>query len=149
MPSQRAAHTPADFVTYRYGQKLVYVAPVYDYEQAVNIAQKEYTELAQIPRDRILFSISAPLHGKKHMVRISESAWSAAMQRVLRGEIIDIHIRADPLLQETVSIYDESQTPKNYWGIKSRPKSSDCLSTSSRNSKDQASSRRSWFKRSQ
>ncbi|KAG6900708.1 hypothetical protein C0993_003734 [Termitomyces sp. T159_Od127] len=83
---------PADIITYRLDSKLVYVRPADDYEQALDYAQKEYPELAELERSRISFRINAKLNGQSQSVRISASAWSAAVSRLLRGEIIDVCI---------------------------------------------------------
>ena len=67
-------------------------------QQALNFAQKEFAEeLSEVSRDRISFNISAPVNGERRSVRISESAWPAAVARLLRGEVIDIHLRPLPL----------------------------------------------------
>ncbi|TFK44860.1 hypothetical protein BDQ12DRAFT_673703 [Crucibulum laeve] len=88
---------PADIITYRYNHKLVYVRPADNYEQALDFAQKEFPdELENIPRDRITFVIVANMSGERKPVRISESAWPAAVARLLRAEVIDIVVRPDP-----------------------------------------------------
>jgi len=85
---------PTDIITYRLGSKLVYVRPADNYEQALDFAQKEFPEdLADVSRDRISFNITAKMNGEHRHVRISESAWVAAVTRLLRGEVIDIHVR--------------------------------------------------------
>ncbi|KAF5380532.1 hypothetical protein D9615_004722 [Tricholomella constricta] len=88
---------PTDIITYRCGSKLVYVRPADSYEQALDFAQKEFPEeLAELPRDRIFFNISAKMNGEHKQVRISESAWVAAVTRLLRGEVIDVCVRPEP-----------------------------------------------------
>ncbi|KAJ7874841.1 hypothetical protein B0H14DRAFT_3437625 [Mycena olivaceomarginata] len=81
--------TPAlpDYITYRYANRLVYVRPATTYEIALDIAQKEFVELTDIPRDP---------HLEPRVVRISESAWFAAVARQLCGGVIDIIVVPDP-----------------------------------------------------
>ncbi|KAG5653513.1 hypothetical protein H0H81_012586 [Sphagnurus paluster] len=97
----------ADIITYRLGSKLVYVRPADDYE--ANFAQKEFPEeLANVPRERISFMISAKMNGESRVVRISESAWVGAVTRLLRGEVIDatpyIGTRFTTSLSETIPV---------------------------------------------
>ncbi|KAF8070781.1 hypothetical protein FPV67DRAFT_1414279 [Lyophyllum atratum] len=88
---------PTDIITYRLQSKLVYVRPADNYEQALDFAQKEFPdELAGVSRDRISFNITAKMNGEHRHVRISESAWVAAVTRLLRGEVIDVHVRPPP-----------------------------------------------------
>ncbi|KAG6809303.1 hypothetical protein H0H92_000761, partial [Tricholoma furcatifolium] len=86
---------PAEIITYRFGPKLVYVKPADNYEQAIDYAQKEFSEeLEGVPRDRISFVVAARLNNnERQSVRISESAWQAAVARLLRGEVVDIQVR--------------------------------------------------------
>ncbi|KAJ7496978.1 hypothetical protein FB451DRAFT_1075245 [Mycena latifolia] len=91
--------TPAlpDYITYRFANRLVYVQPAPTYEIALDIAQKEFVELAAVPRDRISFNTVATLNREKpRVVRISESAWFAAVARQLCGGVIDIIVLSDP-----------------------------------------------------
>ncbi|KAJ7714939.1 hypothetical protein B0H14DRAFT_3522858 [Mycena olivaceomarginata] len=91
--------TPAlpDYITYRYANRLVYVRPATTYEIALDIAQKEFVELTDIPRDRISFNTVATLNRQEpRVVRISESAWFAAVARQLCGGVIDIIVVPDP-----------------------------------------------------
>ncbi|KAF5317061.1 hypothetical protein D9611_004036 [Ephemerocybe angulata] len=88
---------PADIVTYRHGNKLVYVKPAENYELALDIAQKEFEELSHVSRDCIGFAVMSTVgKGERCPIRISESAWPSAVTRLLRGEIIDVYIRLDP-----------------------------------------------------
>jgi hypothetical protein len=64
---------------------------------ALDIAQKEFVELTDIPRDRISFNTVATLNRQEpRVVRISESAWFAAVARQLCGGVIDIIVVPDP-----------------------------------------------------
>ncbi|KAJ7039095.1 hypothetical protein C8F04DRAFT_1255257 [Mycena alexandri] len=90
--------TPAlpDYITYRFANRLVYVRPAQTYETALDIAQKEFIELAAIPRERISFNTVATLNRQEpRVVRISESAWVAAVARQLCGGVIDILVSPD------------------------------------------------------
>ncbi|KAF8891745.1 hypothetical protein BD779DRAFT_1468676 [Infundibulicybe gibba] len=95
MATYRTSPTvPPDMITYRLGNKLVFVKPADDYEAALDIAQKEFPEdLSQISRDRISFYILATMEGQKRAIRVSESAWPAASAGLRRTEIIDILVR--------------------------------------------------------
>ncbi|KAJ6497747.1 hypothetical protein C8R45DRAFT_984097 [Mycena sanguinolenta] len=91
--------TPAlpDYITYRYANRLVYVRPATTYEIALDMAQKEFAELADVPRERISFNTIATLNRQgPRVVRISESAWFAAVARQLCGGVVDIIVLADP-----------------------------------------------------
>ncbi|KAL0581329.1 hypothetical protein V5O48_000705 [Marasmius crinis-equi] len=80
-------------ITYRIGEKLVYVKPANTFADAVELAISEFPEeLDGIPTRRITFSASATLNGEKRAVRISETAWSDATKRMLRGEVLDVMI---------------------------------------------------------
>jgi len=107
---------PPDIITYRLDDKLVYVRPADNYEEALDIAQKEYPdELSQVPRERIAFSKAATVSGQRHVVRISESAWVGAVSRLLRGEVIDIQVRSPPhtvVLKDEPPQYLETQNTK-------------------------------------
>ncbi|KAJ6597422.1 hypothetical protein B0H10DRAFT_2232052 [Mycena sp. CBHHK59/15] len=86
-----------DYITYRYANKLVYVRPAQNYETALDIAQKEFVELSEVPRERISFNTIATLNRQEpRVVRISESAWFAAVARQLCGGVIDILVSPDP-----------------------------------------------------
>ncbi|KAJ7287266.1 hypothetical protein C8J57DRAFT_1283362 [Mycena rebaudengoi] len=91
--------TPAlpDYITYRFANRLVYVRPSPNYETALDIAQKEFVELTDVPRERISFNTVATLNRQEpRVVRISESAWFAAVARQLCGGVIDILVSPDP-----------------------------------------------------
>lgn len=59
------------------------------------MAQKEFPVLQTVSSSNITFTITASMGGHKHTVRISESAWSPTIARVLRGEVIDIVVGGD------------------------------------------------------
>lgn len=139
--------TPADIVTYQYNSKLVYVKPGVDYQEALDVAQKEFPELSHISRDLIEFSVSAHMGGGKQHVRISESAWAATVARLLRGEIIQVDIRSDPtLLKDAPPIYLE--VPQETDGTKRHSHSTPSSRSHSRApSPASVQHRKSWFGR--
>ncbi|KAJ6581803.1 hypothetical protein B0H19DRAFT_882847, partial [Mycena capillaripes] len=102
-----ATTTPSalpEYITYRYANQLVYVRPAQDYETALDMAQKEFVELSNVPRDRIKFNTVARLNRQEPcIVRISESAWFAAVTRQLCGGVIDIFVSPDPNSPPTYS----------------------------------------------
>jgi len=150
MATYRSAPTvPADIITYRLGDKLVYVRPADSYEQALDFAQKEFSdELSQVSRDRISFTIVATMNGERRAVRISESAWVAAVARLLRGEVIDIQVRPPPQSADSKDqppqYLEVPQLPRMYRSTPPSPNSSRSPSPSSRS--DRGSSR-PWFGR--
>jgi len=148
MATYRSAPTvPADIITYRFGDKLVYVRPADNYEQALDFAQKEFSdELSQVSRDRISFTIVATMNGERRAVRISESAWVAAVARLLRGEVIDIQVRPQP------QSADSKDLPPQYLEVPqlsrmsySTPPSRNGSRSSSPSSRSDRGSSRSWF----
>ncbi|KAL0564917.1 hypothetical protein V5O48_017118 [Marasmius crinis-equi] len=89
--------TPPPIITYRIGEKLVYVKPAHTFADAVELAMAEFPdELDGIPSRRITFTASATLNGEKRAVRISESAWPGATERMLRGEVLDVVVLPEP-----------------------------------------------------
>lgn len=58
------------------------------------MAQKEFPDkLANVARDRIYFTIQASMNGARRTVRVSESAWTSTVSRMLRGEVLDIQLQ--------------------------------------------------------
>ncbi|KAL1723745.1 hypothetical protein EV715DRAFT_285810 [Schizophyllum commune] len=88
-PSRR----PADIMTYRYNDRLVYVSPEKDYEVAIDVALQEYPELATVPRELISFHTMANMDGQRRAIRIGRTAWPRAMDKLMRGEVVDIIVR--------------------------------------------------------
>jgi len=143
---------PADIITYHHGGKLVYVKPADNYEKALDIAQKEFPdELSRIDRDRISFTVAANIGQEKRTIRISESAWVAAVARLLRGEVIDIQIHppskgtagkdAPPQYLEVPDSKEGLELPLPSRPTRSLPAKSRTPSPSGRSTK----SNRSWF----
>ncbi|KAG6891495.1 hypothetical protein C0992_005634 [Termitomyces sp. T32_za158] len=154
---------PADIITYRLDSKLVYVRPADDYEvghtscftfseakrrvqQALDYAQKEYPELAELERSRISFHINAKLNGHSQPVRISESAWPAAVSRLLRGEVIDVCIQPSIDAKYAVAPPQYLEVPQPRYSLSapsSPPRRSPSPALSTRSEKN----KRSWFGR--
>ncbi|KAJ7690730.1 hypothetical protein B0H17DRAFT_1064659 [Mycena rosella] len=148
--------TPAlpDYITYRFANRLVYVRPAQTYEIALDIAQKEFVELAAVARDRISFNTVATINRQEpRVVRISESAWFAAVARQLCGGVIDILLTPDPhapptylavpaeMMKEEIDILRRSRsTPPS-------PAHSRQTSPSGRSTKSAKSVKRSWLPR--
>ncbi|KAG7091036.1 hypothetical protein E1B28_010096 [Marasmius oreades] len=87
------SRTSPEVITYRIGERLVYVKPAQTHVAAVQMAFEEFPEeLYGISPHRITFTISATLNGEKRAVRISESAWSFSVTRMARGEVLNVVI---------------------------------------------------------
>jgi len=147
-----SAHGFPDFITYRFRDILVYVSPHAEYHAALDIAIKEFPELASIPRNRISFNTLATFtsRGETRAVRISESAWPAAVARQLRGAILDILVAPDPNAKEE----EKDLAPPQYLeipvSIERKSRSTPSSPASSRHPspsplRSQKSSRRSWL----
>ncbi|KAF5345285.1 hypothetical protein D9758_008418 [Tetrapyrgos nigripes] len=102
-----------DIITYRLDDSLVYVKPPTDYNEAIDLAIKEYPdELLDLARHRISFTIQATMNGTRRTVRISESAWEETVYKMVRGEVISIEILPeDRKLVEAPPKYVARPTP--------------------------------------
>jgi len=87
--------SPNDLVTFQYDQSCVFVKPSENYQDAIDIAQKEFYELANISRDRIGFAV-IDNNNERRQIRISESAWSAVIGKLHQGSIVHVIVRPDP-----------------------------------------------------
>jgi hypothetical protein len=150
----------------------VYVRPADDYEvrskrswsysvldipplqQALDFAQKEFPEeLSDVSRDRISFNISATMGGERRAIRISESAWVAAVARLLRGEVIDVTVK--PLPKSPKSSDAKDIEPPQYLEVpqpvsqsrasRSTPASPAHSRQTSPSGQSEKGSSRSWF----
>ncbi|TFK23923.1 hypothetical protein FA15DRAFT_670009 [Coprinopsis marcescibilis] len=134
---------PADIVTYRHNHKLVYVKPQETYDKALDVAQKEFNEeLGATPRERIGFSVTSSFNGERQPVRISESAWSSAVARLLRGEVIDVYVRGEADSKERVPPPQYLEVPGKSG---SRQSQSNPSSRAASPASSDAKTRRSWF----
>ncbi|KAF9262929.1 hypothetical protein L218DRAFT_928540 [Marasmius fiardii PR-910] len=85
------ARSPPQVITYRLGEKLVYVEPAPTYAAAVALAFQEFSdELDGISPHRITFSVNARLNGEKRPVRISEGAWSFTVNGMITNEVVNV-----------------------------------------------------------
>ncbi|KAH9485038.1 hypothetical protein JR316_0001944 [Psilocybe cubensis] len=88
---------PTDLITFQLDQTCVLVKPTQHYQDALDIAQKEFFyELSNVPRERLAFSIIENGNGDRRKLRISEGAWSTLVSKLPQGSIIHITIRPDP-----------------------------------------------------
>ncbi|KAJ3998741.1 hypothetical protein F5050DRAFT_1173854 [Lentinula boryana] len=86
---------PPEVIIYRYNDKLVYVKPAMEYEEAVDLALQEFPILKTLTaekgsREHIAFYMMNSMHGRRENICISRSAWKPCVSRMLRGEIITI-----------------------------------------------------------
>lgn len=65
-------------------------------QEALDLAQSVFPdELGNVSRDRITFTVNALAQGQRRAVVISQHAWSAVVARLLRGEIIQVHVKRE------------------------------------------------------
>ncbi|KAF8622743.1 hypothetical protein AX15_006833 [Amanita polypyramis BW_CC] len=85
---------PPTFLTFNYKKKLVSVLPAADYEGAVDMAQKEYPELAKVPRDQIIFTVPIfdSTTDRTIQLRISPDAWLATINAARTGQAVTIQV---------------------------------------------------------
>ncbi|KAG2074753.1 hypothetical protein BDR04DRAFT_115582 [Suillus decipiens] len=82
---------PADVITYRFNNQMIYVPPAESFDQAVTFARSAFeNDLTGIDKSRISFSLNVLANGKQSSVGISRVAWSRIMSHLARYEIIDV-----------------------------------------------------------
>jgi len=93
------------FITYQYQDKLVFVAPAASYEDALDVAQKEFPKLAKVPRERITFHVLVlnSESNSQQSIRISPDAWSGTIDKAAPGQVVKI---------------DVLQPSKKFWSFK-------------------------------
>jgi len=102
MPGPKAftvayTNVPADILTYRYQNRMVYVTPPKTYEEALDFAQKVFPELKDVDRESISFQMRAHTGTAEHPARIAPMAWQQILGILTRFEILEIQVRdADP-----------------------------------------------------
>ncbi|KIK60950.1 hypothetical protein GYMLUDRAFT_43496 [Collybiopsis luxurians FD-317 M1] len=164
---------PPEIITYRLGDKLVYVTPPLDYEEAIDLAIQEfpslkaYTEKGE-SRDRIAFyTVTTMSQGTRHSVCISKSAWKPCVSRMLRGDVVNIVVlppsntnsstttnEAELPPPQYLEVPDLSGQPASHRKSRSIPPSSHSgasgrhKSPSGSTRSSGSSKRRSWFNRS-
>ncbi|KAG7449631.1 uncharacterized protein BT62DRAFT_597588 [Guyanagaster necrorhizus] len=143
---------PADIITYRFRTNLVYVKPELDYEVALDVAQKEFAQLVEVDRHRIVFTTQATVAGIRTSVRISASAWASTVSRMLRGEVIDVEIAEAKKEDEPPQYLEVPEAKEDYArcyrsapSSRSNSRTRQSSPTPSLNSGEK--SRRTWFTR--
>ncbi|KAJ7635274.1 hypothetical protein FB45DRAFT_911153, partial [Roridomyces roridus] len=111
--------TLPEYITYRFRNRLVYVRPASTYETALDLAQKEFTELSTVPRENISLNTAATVNKQDPpvVVRISESAWGATMARQQSGGVIDIGVSESDLLPPTYAHLSEPTSGAERKGV--------------------------------
>ncbi|KAF8897082.1 hypothetical protein CPB84DRAFT_1781521 [Gymnopilus junonius] len=85
---------PGDLIIFQYEQSCVFVKPAESYQDAIDVARKEFDELVHIPPDRLAFTLEENSSGKRS-IRISEGAWSTITSKLPQGSVVNILIRPD------------------------------------------------------
>ncbi|KAG2754023.1 hypothetical protein P692DRAFT_20854473 [Suillus brevipes Sb2] len=94
--ARRQSPAPADVITYRLNNQMMYVPPAESFDQAVTFARSAFEgDLTGIDKSRISFSLNVLANGKQSSVGISRVAWSTIMSHLARYEIIDVHIQPE------------------------------------------------------
>ncbi|KAG1901013.1 uncharacterized protein F5891DRAFT_951456 [Suillus fuscotomentosus] len=92
--TRRQSPAPADVITYRLNNKMMYVPPAESFDQAVTFARSAFEgDLTGIDKSRISFSLNVLANGKQSSVGISSAAWSKIMSHLAQYEIIDVHVQ--------------------------------------------------------
>ncbi|KAG1823994.1 hypothetical protein EV424DRAFT_1487128, partial [Suillus variegatus] len=92
--TRRQSPAPADVITYRLNNKMMYVPPAESFDQAVTFARSAFEgDLTGIDKSRISFSLNVLANGKQSSVGISSEAWSKIMSHLAQYEIIDVHVQ--------------------------------------------------------
>ncbi|KAJ8586425.1 hypothetical protein M405DRAFT_695724, partial [Rhizopogon salebrosus TDB-379] len=82
-----------DIITYRLNNKMMYVPPAQNYDQAVIFARSAFErDLNGVDNSRISFWLNVLANGKQTSVSIVPAAWPSVVSRLARSEIIDVHI---------------------------------------------------------
>lgn len=93
---RRQSPAPADVITYRFNNQMIYVPPAESFDQAVTFARSAFeNDLTGIDKSRISFSLNVLANGKQSSVGISRVAWSRIMSHLARYEIIDVHVQPE------------------------------------------------------
>ncbi|KAJ4471610.1 hypothetical protein J3R30DRAFT_1099182 [Lentinula aciculospora] len=162
---------PPEVIIYQYGDRLVYVKPAMEYEEAIDLALQEFPilksfEAIKESRAHIAFYTMNTMHGRRENICISKSAWRPCVSRMLRGEIVNIvvvdpnkeaaasspQVEPPPQYLEVPEVSAARQTrksrstpPHSNRGVScSRPHSP---AGSAKSSDSSSTRRRSWFRR--
>ncbi|EIN06709.1 hypothetical protein PUNSTDRAFT_71906 [Punctularia strigosozonata HHB-11173 SS5] len=112
MDPSKPQHGPlphsADIITYRMGDKLVYVTPTSEYERAIGDAYAAFPEeLSNVIRQKVALFITSFVEGKRKTVEIAPTAWTSILSTLARFEIVDIVVKEDK-----PPVYNESYKPE-------------------------------------
>ncbi|KAJ3761401.1 hypothetical protein EV360DRAFT_80256 [Lentinula raphanica] len=172
--NRTALPPPPEVIIYRYNDKLVYVKPALDYEEAINLALQEFPILRTLTtkegsREQLAFYMINSTQGRREHICISRSAWKPCVSRMSRGEIVTIvvvnmdeeaaqspsQIEPPPRYLETPDSSMTRQARKSWSApqstIRGRSRSRQHSPSGSAKSLDPSSTRpkrRSWFQRS-
>ncbi|KAG2142285.1 uncharacterized protein EDB93DRAFT_1158353 [Suillus bovinus] len=115
--TRRQSPAPADLVTYRFNNQMMYVPPAENFDQAVTFARSAFEgDLTGIDKSRISFSLNVLANGKQSSVGISRVAWSTTMSHLAQYEIIDVHVQPElrvPGSPEPPPSYRSCGSPKD------------------------------------
>ncbi|KAG2347542.1 hypothetical protein BDR05DRAFT_958283 [Suillus weaverae] len=94
--AKRHSLAPADIITYRLNDQMMYVPLAKNFDQAVTFARSAFEgDLTGIDKSRISLSLNVMANGKQSSVCISRAAWSAITSHLVRYEIVDVHIKPE------------------------------------------------------
>ncbi|KAG2366726.1 hypothetical protein BDR07DRAFT_1327772 [Suillus spraguei] len=128
---RRQSPTPADVITYRLNNRMVYVPPAENFDQAVTFARSAFEgDLTGIDKSRISFSLNVLANGKKSSVNISREAWSMIMSHLVQYEIVDVHVQPELRLSGPPPSYQFCNSTKKQQHLSSQSSSYAGLSTS-------------------
>jgi len=160
---------PPEVIIYRHQDKLVYVKPPMDYDEAIDLAIQEFPTLRNTSgtlstsigeekeaialkalKERITFMTT--MNDAQQSVSISKSAWKPCVSRMRRAEVVTIVV-VDPHTKETPKIdpppqyHEVREHTAHHKSLQSTPSS---RSSSPRQRTPSGSSRpprRSWFQK--
>ncbi|KAG2352322.1 hypothetical protein BDR07DRAFT_1438170 [Suillus spraguei] len=134
---RRQSPTPADVITYRLNNRMVYVPQPRTstlaqlFQQAVTFARSAFEgDLTGIDKSRISFSLNVLANGKKSSVNISREAWSTIMSHLVQYEIVDVHVQPELRLSGPPPSYQSCDSTKKQQHLSSQSSSYAGLSTS-------------------
>jgi hypothetical protein len=90
----RTKRLPPDVLTYRYDSRMACVAPVEDYDQAIDVAVRSFSGLRRFERDRIYLEarvVPSNQHEKK-AAKIDRTAWPAVVATLSRFDVVEIRV---------------------------------------------------------
>ncbi|KAH8115469.1 hypothetical protein DFH11DRAFT_1743049 [Phellopilus nigrolimitatus] len=83
--------TPAELVTYRLDNEMVYVQPTSDFEHSTT-HKAFFHNLQHVARERIAFSVNVRVGSMLRTVRIAPMAWGRVLHSLATYEIVDLSI---------------------------------------------------------